>query len=67
MGEKMTQTQSILSHLKKGKTITPLLALKKFNCFRLAARINNLRDEGHSIKTTIKKINKKRFASYKLV
>lgn len=48
----MTQTESILSHLKSGKQIDPLQALNEYGCFRLAARVKELRDEGHNIKST---------------
>ncbi len=54
------QCSSILKHLRSGKTITPLEALKKFGSFRLSARIYDLRHgkSGFSavripIKTTI--------------
>ena len=36
-----SQNERILAHLKKGKKITPLDALEKFGCFRLAARISD--------------------------
>jgi hypothetical protein len=39
--------------MRDGKPITPLLALDQFGCFRLAARINNLRDSGHAIDATM--------------
>jgi hypothetical protein len=35
--------------MKTGKTITPLQALQWFGCMRLAARIRDLRDDGHDI------------------
>ena len=50
--KKMTQKDMILSWLQKGKTITPMEALEKFGCFRLAARIHNLRESGHNIVAT---------------
>jgi hypothetical protein len=45
----MTQKNDVLDYLKSGKTITPLHALREFGCFRLAARIAELRDEGFYI------------------
>jgi hypothetical protein len=50
---KMNQTQNdmILVALKNGERITPLSALESFGCFRLSARIWDLRNEGHPIKT----------------
>ena len=62
----MTQNQQIKSYLEKGKTITPLQALNKFGCFRLAARVNDLRKEGLNISTKIVTKDGKTFASYKL-
>lgn len=46
-----TQNEMILVALKNGERITPLTALEKFGCFRLSARIWDLRNEGHPIKT----------------
>jgi len=60
------QTSSILKSLEKGQKITPLNALEKFGCFRLSARINDLRNEGHHIVTKIVKKDGKRFAQYSL-
>jgi len=48
----MTQKDLILNWLQKGKTITPMEALEKFGCFRLAARIHNLRESGYNIVAT---------------
>lgn len=39
-----SQTQKILNFLLGGGKITAIEALKKFGCFRLAARIANIRD-----------------------
>ena len=41
----------ILVALKNGERITPISALEKFGCFRLSARIWDLRNDGHPIKT----------------
>ena len=61
-----SQTQKILTHLKSGKTLTAMQALKKFDCMRLAARIEDLR-EAYIITTEMIKRNGKRYARYKLV
>jgi hypothetical protein len=45
----MSQNDMVLSWLQRGKTLTPMQALEKFGCFRLAARVHNLRMEGHDI------------------
>lgn len=60
-----TQTESILSDLEQGKRITPLDALEDYGCFRLGARIFNLRKDGHPIaRDMIKLPNGKRVAEY---
>jgi len=61
-----SQSFKIYKFLLNGKGITPLQALDKFGCFRLAARIHELRSMGHNItKTNIVK-NNKQFAQYNL-
>jgi hypothetical protein len=62
----MTQTQQILKHLEKGNKLTSLEALSMFQCFRLAARIRDLKDSGHDIKSHIIKVGDKKIASYLL-
>ena len=47
-----SQNGRILKYLDKHKEgITPMDALKYFGCFRLSARIHDLRDKGYEIKT----------------
>jgi hypothetical protein len=61
----MSQNKQIADYLNKGKKLTPIDALNKFGCFRLAARIADLRNEGMNIVTrTIKLDNKKQIAQY---
>jgi hypothetical protein len=61
----MSQNKQIADYLNKGKKLTPIDALNKFGCFRLAARIADLRNEGMNIVTrTIKLENKKQIAQY---
>jgi hypothetical protein len=64
---KKTQNELILDYLQKGKSITPLDALNKFGCFRLAARISDLRKEGLNIATKYVTKEGKNYASYRLV
>jgi hypothetical protein len=45
----MTQCERILSILEAGESITALDALREIGCFRLAARINDLKKLGHDI------------------
>ena len=61
----MSQETQILSHLKRHGSITPMTALEKYGCFRLAARIEEIR-RVHPIDTEMVKRNGKRFARYKL-
>jgi len=61
-----TQNQQILEYLEIGNKITPLEALMQFNCFRLSARIFNLRQQGHKIITHNKTVDGKTFAEYSL-
>ena len=61
----MSQTTQIANYLNKGRKLTPIDALNKFGCFRLAARIADLRNQGLNIKTTIIKLkNNKKIAQY---
>lgn len=67
-----TQEARILAHLESGKTITPLVALDLYGCFRLGARCWNLKEgefDGvkHPIKSRMITLpNKKRVAEYYL-
>ena len=45
----MSQKADILAALKRGETLTAMDALTRFGCFRLAARICELRQEGWGI------------------
>lgn len=44
-----SQTKQILEYLRTGKKLTPLDALQLFGCFRLSARISELRDMGRDM------------------
>ena len=47
---KPTQAQQILQYMREHpEGITPITALEEFGCFRLGARIYDLRAEGHQI------------------
>ena len=61
----MSQTQDILESLRQGP-ITPLEALDRHGCFRLAARIVELRQAGHQVVTHMVKQDGKTFAQYVL-
>lgn len=55
MDSEQTQRQRILQHLNTGAELTPLQALNMFGCFRLAARVAELRNMGHKIETERRK------------
>ncbi len=64
----VSQTKQVLWHLRKLGAITPLDALKKYGCFRLGARIYDLKQDGHRIdKEMVEVGNGKRVASYTLM
>lgn len=46
-----SQNKQIAEYMKSGKKITSLDALYLFSCFRLSARIDNLKKEGMDIKS----------------
>ena len=49
----ISQNQQILKYLKKNrKGITPMDALRLCGCFRLSARIFDLKEQGHNIYKT---------------
>jgi hypothetical protein len=62
----MTQTDAIRSFLLEGNSLTPIDALERFGCFRLAARIDDLRREGLDIETIKERQNGKSYARYRL-
>jgi len=61
-----SQTALIKGWLLNGRSITQLDALNMFGCFRLAARIANIREEGFDIVTDMITVNDKRVANYRL-
>lgn len=63
----MNQINDIKSHLEQGRTITPIEALTLYGCFRLAARVYELRKKGMDIDMEMVQSSKKSFAKYKLV
>ena len=62
-----TQAGRILAYLRAGNRITAIEALERFQCFRLAARIHELRREGWAIEErTVETRSGKRVAEYSL-
>jgi hypothetical protein len=66
MNERASQNARILAHLKKA-TLTPLEALKRYRVMRLSARVGELKDAGHDIRSRLVRKNGKRFAQYVLI
>jgi hypothetical protein len=62
----VTQNDVIRAALLAGRSLTPLDALSEFGCFRLAARVADLRREGLPIECVSETANGKRFARYYL-
>ena len=48
---KNTQLKQVLSYLKNGKTISQAEAIDMFNCYRLSAIIQRLRNMGYPVIT----------------
>ena len=66
---KKSQTVAIREYLLQGHSITPMDALELFGCFRLGARIADLKKMGMNIKSEIRKDEStgKRYSRYWLV
>ena len=63
-----SQHNQVLDALLDGDSITPMDALDKYGCFRLAAVIYDIKKDGYKVKTTIvrNKLSGKRYAKYSL-
>lgn len=59
-----TQNAKLLKDLQEGLMVTPAFALSQYGCFRLAARVYDLRKLGHVVETRLVTFGKKRFAAY---
>ena len=67
MKQTTTQSAKDLYHLQNYGSLTAIEALELFACFRLAARINDLKEAGHNIQMEMKKMkNGKKIAVYSL-
>lgn len=58
-----SQKKQILAYLQKGKSLTQMEALYRFGCMRLAARVCELRDDGHNILSESMKLNNGKIVS----
>lgn len=50
MADKRTQCKVLLEHFENGGSLTAAEALQLYSCFRLAARVSDLRRSGYPIK-----------------
>ena len=67
MKERESQCKKILEYLKQGNGITPIDALNLFGCFRLGARISDIKKLGYNIVTEMVAVGDgKRVAKYHL-
>jgi hypothetical protein len=64
--KKPSQNELLKKHLKSGKSIAPMQALNKLGIYRLASRINDLRNEGLNIKTEMVHEYPVKYAKYYL-
>ena len=66
---KTTQDQTILNHLKSGRSTTAVEAVRSYNCYRLSANIERLRKAGYDIVTHYERNNSGigRHARYELI
>ena len=62
--KKISQSNAILKYLKEGNSISSLDALNKFGCFRLSARIHDLKSQGYNINSRSITRNDKTFNEY---
>ena len=67
--KKGSQNERILDHLIEKRTINPLQALSLYGCFRLSARIFDLKERGINIEKHIEKDRNtgKEYAVYTLI
>ena len=49
MAEKKTQTERVLDYMRQNGGITQAEAIRDLGCYRLGARVYDLRRSGHSI------------------
>lgn len=69
----MTQKEMVLKYMTDFGSITPLEAIRDLGVYRLSARIANLREDGHIIRSELVSVNtryegkKSHVARYSLV
>lgn len=61
-----TQKDHLICYMATGKPVTPMVALRRWGIFRLGARIYDLKEDGHKIKTRLVERGGARVAEYRL-
>jgi hypothetical protein len=65
---RITQNKQVLGYLRLHGSITPQEAMESLACYRLGARIHELRKEGYNIAgALVKSIGGAHFAKYTLI
>lgn len=64
MKQKESQVKQVLKYLLKGGTLTPMQALKLFDCWSLSSRISDInRMEKYVVKSELIKVRGDKFVS----
>ena len=64
----MTQLQQIIKYLQPpGRTITPMQALNKFDCWALSSRVSDMKKMGIKIRSELVTRKGKTFAKYSIL
>jgi hypothetical protein len=61
----LSQREAVYLYIQEHGSITQMEALMHLGCFRLSARILELREEGHDIATENERDNGKTYARYR--
>lgn len=64
--KKQSQRERILSHLKSGRTLNPKQAWNLYGCYRLSARIHDLKKAGFDIVTRLVHVDGNKYAEYSM-
>ena len=60
MSEKATQCQLILDYIDEFGSITPLEAIRDIGCYRLSARVSDLKKKGFPIESKMEPVLNRR-------
>lgn len=60
------QNDKIIDYLATGRTLTPIVALRRFGVFRLGARVYELKRQGHPITSRLVRHGDAWVAEYRL-